>query len=115
MIDHVVDKPNGSGPCARRVVIATLYAQDGSSYQSSNWCMRPQPVCPRAHMPSGEGYWMCRDICKQKGHAETNALEIAGDQAKGSLMVVENHYRICDHCRASAAAAGVEKLTLRSV
>jgi hypothetical protein len=54
------------GRCARREVICIL-ENNGKYYINSNWCKKPQKVCPRK---KGEGYDKCKKVCHQKGHAE---------------------------------------------
>ena len=97
----------GAGPCAKRVVTATLIAVDGTRYVSTNYCDRPQPVCPRGDLPSGFGYEICRSTCRQRGHAEANVLVLAGSYAFGAQLYVEGHIYVCDHCHCLATNAGV--------
>ena len=96
--------------CAKVVVVATLVARDGRRYVGRNDCEVPQVVCPRdrAGMGHGEGYWMCRDICRQPAHAEVQAIRLAGDAAWGSKIYLEGHYRMCFDCEVVTAAAGIE-------
>ncbi len=53
---------------------------------------------------------MCRDICGQTGHAEINAIRLAGKKAKGSTVYMEGHTYCCEACKKAMAAVGVENI-----
>lgn len=93
--------------CAKRKVVAILFANNGHTYRGTNDCATPQEVCPR--LP-GEGYEKCISICHQRGHAETEALRQAGENARGSLVIVYNHDYCCDGCTIAMKAAGVARV-----
>lgn len=97
------------GPCARRVVRCTLVTPAGHHIVGENWCMNPQPTCPRAE---GEGYEKCKTICGQIGHAEEVAVLLAGPSAPGAHVYVENHTYACRNCQETLFAAGVAALTI---
>jgi hypothetical protein len=103
-----------TGPCAKQTTRATIIAADGTRYVGTNDCANPQQVCPRAGMPTGVGYELCVNICRQTGHAEVNAVGLAGDAARGSTIYLEGHYYACDNCKAVAAAAGVVSIEIGS-
>lgn len=92
------------GPCAKRQVECVIHAQDGTRHVGRNDCANPQPVCPR--LP-GEGYEKCRSICDQAGHAEIEAIKVAGDKARGANAVLFGHYWICEPCGRALREAGV--------
>jgi deoxycytidylate deaminase len=104
--------PEGAGPCAKMHVKATVVALNGNRYVSTNFCMQPQEVCPRAHLPTGVGYELCKSVCKQEGHAEDNASKFAGEDAKGSTLYLEGHYYACDNCQSVSYARGVKEIIL---
>lgn len=87
-MQHVIDMPLGAGPCAKQTVA----------------------VCPRGDMPTGFGYSLCREVCQQPGHAEINALRLAGDDAAGGRMVISGHTYACQSCRDAAGIAGITKI-----
>ena len=101
-----------AGPCAKQVVTATVVSPSGKRYQATNWCMSPQKECPRAGMPSGEGYELCRTVCAQHAHAEVNALKAAGEFARGGRLYVEGHTYACGPCLAVAKEAGIEEVVV---
>jgi deoxycytidylate deaminase len=91
------------GPCAKRQVECTI-RRKGVEYIGRNDCANPQPVCPR--LP-GEGYEKCQSICQQAGHAEIEALKVAGENADGATACVVGHYWICEPCGRALRDAGV--------
>ncbi len=99
--------PAGAGPCAKQTVVATIVAADGTRYSSSNYTMRPQAACPRAGMATGEGYELCKSVCEQPGHAETNAIRLAGPNARGGTLYLEGHTYACGPCALAAVEAGI--------
>ena len=94
--------------CAKKKVICFLVAEDGSIFTGSNDCQNPQATCPRKPW---EGYEKCNSICKQKHHAEIDALQKAGDKARGAKVYVV-HKRVCPDCQKALDAAGVHSVSL---
>lgn len=100
-----------SGPCARRVVIATIVTLAGKRYAGSNRCNTPQPVCPRGNMPTGVGYELCKSVCNQAGHAEAMALVSAcSADLRGATCYVEGHTFACANCLKLLRAADITKV-----
>lgn len=96
------------GPCVKQVVTATIITPDGRRYVGRNDCNNAQKTCPRADMPTGMGYELCRDICQQPGHAEIQALAAAGDaDLSESSLYLEGHTYVCAPCMQAVAARGV--------
>jgi tRNA(Arg) A34 adenosine deaminase TadA len=102
------------GPCAKQVVTATIVTPDGRRFIGRNDVANPQDACPRAGMAAGVGYHLCRDICRQGGHAEIQALRRAGDDARGATLYLEGHSYACDDCTAACAAAGIARIVIGS-
>lgn len=92
------------GPCAKRRVICRITAADGRSFVGENSCANAQPMCPRN---PGEGYEKCQTICEQAGHAEIEALKLAGAAARGASAELWGHYWICEPCGRALLDAGV--------
>lgn len=109
--------PQGAGRCRKVHIVATLVTTDGYRYSSSNYCMSPQETCPRNErgMKAGEGYELCKSICKQDGHAEQNVIDFVNSTTwagvEGSTIFVEHDW-ICDGCKRTAKYAGVKELVL---
>lgn len=102
------------GPCAKQQVFCTLVHPDGRRWVGTNHCRTPQHVCPRADMPSGQGYELCKSVCNQKGHAEIVALRMAGANARGCIAYVEGHTYACESCRKALEDAGVLGVSIGS-
>jgi deoxycytidylate deaminase len=95
------------GPCVKQVVTATIVSRDGQQFVGTNHCNNAQKVCPRADMPTGVGYELCRSICEQPAHAEINAIAEAGPAADGGVLYLQGHTYACGICSRAAAEAGI--------
>lgn len=93
--------------CAKQTVTATIVTPDGVRFRATNHCYNPQEVCPRKDMPTGVGYELCKSVCNQSGHAEVNAIRVAGSYAKGATMYIEGHTYACDGCLDAIKEAGI--------
>lgn len=94
--------------CAKQEVRATVVTHDGRQhFSSTNYARRPQTACPRAGMPTGVGYELCKSVCDQPAHAEVNALRLAGRRANGGTLYIEGHTYACESCKAAAREAGI--------
>lgn len=106
----IIDMPFGAGPCVKQTVVALVRGRSGTRYVATNYTLNPQSVCPRADMPTGVGYHLCKEVCNQPAHAEIDALRLAGDDAKGATMLIHGHTYACDHCKRKADEAGIENI-----
>lgn len=100
------------GPCVKRTVVATIVTRQGKRYAGSNACENAQTVCPRASMPTGVGYELCKSVCRQPGHAEAMALVAAfaavpAANLTGSICYVQGHTYACKDCTRQLFLAGV--------
>ena len=98
--------------CAKRQVTALLTTRHGDTVRGTNECFNPQPVCPRK---PGEDYTKCRTICKQRGHAEIQAIDAAleyGLDLFGATCTVTGHYYVCHHCAQALSDAGVSEIRI---
>jgi len=100
------------GPCAKQTVTATLVATSGTHYIATNGVAKPQAVCPRAGMPTGEGYELCRSVCEQPAHAEVAAIALAGRHARGATLYLTGHTYACEDCQRAAREAGVADIVI---
>jgi hypothetical protein len=91
------------GACAKHRVVCTLVTKSGRRFVGENWVAAPQKVCPRK---KGENYDKCITVCGQAGHAETMALMLAGDMARGATAYVVGR-KVCADCRQQLGDAGV--------
>jgi deoxycytidylate deaminase len=99
-----------TGPCAKQTVTATIIASNGERFVGANDCRNPQTVCPRADMPTGIGYHLCKEVCQQISHAEIAALSLAGEKALGGVMYLDGHVYLCAPCEDAATKAGISKV-----
>jgi site-specific DNA-cytosine methylase len=95
-----------SRKCAKQTTIAII-ENNNEIFVGSNWCENPQLQCPRKGMETGEGYELCRDICRQKNHAEVDACIKAGGKARGSKLYLIGHYYFCENCLNTMSKYGV--------
>jgi len=95
------------GRCAKTHVVCVISTPSGHVFKGTNWCANPQEVCPRS---AGEGYDKCKSICKQEGHAEVDALKLAGDKARGASAVLTGHSYACQSCQEALFGAGISSL-----
>ncbi len=86
------------GICVKQTTIAII-VNKGKFWVGSNWCESSQEECPRGNMKSGEGYHLCKEICKQGNHAEVDACIKAGKDAKGGTLYLIGHTYCCDNCK----------------
>jgi hypothetical protein len=98
--------------CAKQEVIAVIITPKLEIFVGSNWCETPQKECPRKDMPTGVGYEMCRDICKQRTHAEIDACQKAGANAVGADLYLMGHTYCCDHCKEVMEAFGIKNIRI---
>jgi deoxycytidylate deaminase len=104
---------NLRGKCVKQTVIAII-SNNGKHYIGTNWCKNLQTECPRdvKGMKTGEGYEFCKNVCKQDGHAEENAILMAGEEAKGATMLLIGHYYMCDRCQKACKEAGIKDIVI---
>lgn len=95
------------GPCAKATVRCTIIATSGEVFVGTNECGSPQPSCPR--LP-GEGYEKCKTVCRQAGHAEQQAADLAGDKVRGAIACLEGHTYACQACQERLFGAGLYAL-----
>jgi deoxycytidylate deaminase len=100
------------GPCVKQRVFCTIVHPDGQRWHGENSCRNAQTICPRADLPTGQGYELCRDICQQLGHAEVVAAAAAGQDARGGTAYIEGHTYACEPCTATLAAVGVTEIVI---
>ena len=103
-----------SGPCAKQRVIAEIMTPDGARFYGENLCENPQEICPRGDMKTGEGYHLCREVCRQGAHAEVNAIAEAGSRSKGGRLTIHGHSYACASCRKAAWDAGIIEIRIGS-
>lgn len=104
--------------CVKAPVGACLYHEEfGVLGVGNNDTTHAGTICPRdvEGCESGEGYWMCRDLCRQTHHAEVGAVEHAllcnpARVLKGSTMFIWGHSYSCANCLSTMEKAGVTQV-----
>jgi len=102
---------NQGGNCAERIVCAMIISKN-KKYIAYNTCKNPVSICPRMF---GEGYEKCKSICKQDNHAEINAINLAGKDAYGSIMIIYGHDYACQNCIDACKKAGISKIIISPI
>lgn len=101
---------NGLYACAKQNVVSVLVALNGKVYIGYNGCDKQVDECPRKDMESGYGYHLCREVCGQTAHSETNVCKQAGDDSIGATIYLFNHVRCCESCVVVMKVAGINKV-----
>ena len=99
------------GKCAKQTTVAIII-NNGQFWVGSNWCYNPQEKCPREGMKTGEGYELCKSVCCQPCHAEVDACNKAGENARGGDLYLIGHYYYCDDCKQVMDACGINNIYL---
>jgi len=100
---------NATNRCRKRPVVAILVTTEGEVFVGENRVTFPQDTCPRLEQgyADGEGWHLCKEICGQRAHAEINALQQAGEKARGGHVYLVGHWRACDDCAKQLAKMDV--------
>jgi deoxycytidylate deaminase len=99
------------GKCAKQTTIAVI-ENNGRYWIGSNWCENAQAECPRKDMPTGEGYELCKDVCKQHSHAEVDACLNARENAIGGTLYLLGHTYCCDNCKSVMSAYRIKNVVI---
>jgi len=101
--------------CLKQPVHAMIETKNGKRFFGSNTMGNNPGICPRLGMKSGEGYDLCKDICKQEFHAEVSAIKNAqknGEDLKGSTLFLTGHTYCCSNCTEKMKEAGIENVEI---
>lgn len=101
--------------CLKQVVKATIMCQDNVIAVGYNDIQNDEVTeCPRKDMPTGEGYELCRDTCKQQGHAEIQAVNnLSEGHYENCYLVLEGHTYVCDPCKQALYRKGITEFVIR--
>jgi deoxycytidylate deaminase len=99
------------GKCAKQHVTAVI-TNNGKYWIGYNWCGNPQEICPRKNFKTGEGYEFCKSICSQHSHAEVDACEKAGEEARGGIMHIFDHTYCCEPCKKTMEEYGIKEVKI---
>ena len=102
----------GRAPCIKRSVYCVIVSEDNKHVFGSNWMNNKFVLeCPRADSPTGEDYHLCKQICRQDSHAETDALIKATKLeviTHGAVLYLTGHSYCCDACLRAMKASGIK-------
>jgi deoxycytidylate deaminase len=100
--------------CKKQIVVAIIITCDNKVYVGYNDCENNIEVCPRTGMDTGEGYDLCKTICKQNSHAEISAINKCEDkfELKDATLILKGHSYICDNCKSELRKVGIEDWTI---
>ena len=104
-----------TGKCAKQTTIAIIECLNGKYYIGTNWCVDSQIECPRKDLPTGVGYNLCEDICRQYAHAEVDACYKAGNEAHGGTLYLLGHTYCCDNCKEVMSKYGIANVVIGDV
>jgi deoxycytidylate deaminase len=98
--------------CAKQTTFAIIISPSNEIFYGYNECLSPQIECPREleGCVSGEGYELCKLICRQTGHAEENACKSAGYKAINSDLYLFGHTYCCENCIKVMKEYGVKRV-----
>lgn len=105
-------------PCLKQQVFAIIKTQRHEYVRGSNYIYSDIIECPRKDMPSGQGYELCQNICHQKFHAETDAIDRAAKQnldITGADLYLTGHTYCCNLCIEAMRQAGLRAYWIRGV
>lgn len=108
---------NTQNLCAKQAIIAVI-VKDNRFYVGSNWVHNPQAECPCKDLPPSRRYEredgdvceMCRDICNQHAHAEVDACQKAGEDARGAILYLIGNTYCCRNCIETMHAYGIKEV-----
>lgn len=100
--------------CKKQTTYAVIYKDGFVVGTGTNEIYADVEECPRdlQGCVSGEGYHLCTEVCKQKGHAEVMACKAAGKAALGGTLYLMGHTYCCDNCIEVMADHGIFEVVL---
>ncbi len=99
--------------CIKQRVGAIIQLNDGKFIYGSNNIYANITICPREEQgfPTGEGYHLCKDICKHN-HAEIDAIINAQKESvdiSDCILFLYGHTYCCDQCILKMKEAGLKE------
>lgn len=98
--------------CKKQTTVAIIVKEGQLISIGCNEIFADIDECPRKGMASGEGYELCKNICKQKHHAEVDACLGAGEAARGGTLILIGHTYCCDNCKRVMDKHGIAKVKI---
>ena len=106
-----------SSGCRKQSTAAVIVKDGEIVANGSNSGIRVD-VCPRVVKGSktGTDYHLCKEVCKQEGHAEAMAVKDAhkqGIDAQGADLYLWGHWWCCKPCWEAMEGAGIKNVYLQ--
>lgn len=98
--------------CKKQTVVAVIMKDNKLISTGTNEIHADVENCPRIGMKAGDGYELCKTVCKQKYHAEEEACIRAGKNAKGSTLHLIGHTYCYDNCLKVMKIHGVKQVKI---
>lgn len=100
--------------CLKQVTVAVIMKDQKLLSIGHNHMMFNPGECPRDKKgcKSGEGYSLCKEVCRQSGHAEINAIENCSKDIEGATLYLIGHTYACDNCMEAMKKAKLLRLVI---
>jgi deoxycytidylate deaminase len=98
--------------CKKQTTLAVIMKDGKLISIGTNEIHEDIKECPRIGMKTGDGYELCKSICKQKSHAEVDACLKAGDNANGGTLYLIGHTYFCDNCKEVMDKFGIKEVII---
>ena len=103
--------------CVKQATAAVL-VKDGKIIGRGANAGKKVKICPRVvqNYPTGQGYHLCKETCRQEGHAEVMAIKNAlfqGYDTDGATLYLEGHWWVCKECWNFIILHGIKRVCLR--
>ncbi len=88
--------------CLKRPVYVLIVTTNSKRFYGMNHInVDHLSECPRQNFPTGEGYELCENVCRQFAHAEVNAVADAlavGADLREAKVYLTGHDYCCESC-----------------
>jgi len=98
--------------CKKQTTVAIIMKDGKLLSMGTNEINADIDECPRVGYKSGEGYHLCKEICKQEYHAEEAAVYNANVSLAGATLYLMGHTYCCDNCKAVMKSAGITRVVI---
>ena len=103
---------NNIRQCKKQTTVAIIMKDGELISIGTNEIHADITTCPREGLKTGEGYHLCKTICKQERHAEADACFKAGDRARGGTLILIGHTYCCDSCKKIMDEHGIVEIKI---
>lgn len=108
-------KVRDTSTCYKQKVGAVICDRLGTVLAiGTNAVKTPQESCPRAELPTGTAYELCKEACGGNLHAEIAALQMLNETDEPYGVYLYGHWWLCEDCCNALAAAGIKNVYLHA-